>query len=274
MPLFENVRYFFAPSCPAELRLPQSAILNANGATATDLASATHIITNTIDFEGKQNVKEEDIAIVTGVWVDRSVLFGKLQPTQFYSPDPSMLFSGIVACATDLSPSDLEVLSAGISALGGQWRPGLTREVTHLFAVVPGSEKYNTAMHYQADTKVKVLVPHWFDDSVRLGVRGLPTATYEWPDPQILKAGKGPNGPNESGEGRAQNKIPGDKKAMYRTALMSVAQEGQMGRAVQRDVWQGRRIVLSSDLELSEGRKQAVAAGIARAGGRHAGFER
>jgi mediator of DNA damage checkpoint protein 1 len=54
---------------------------------------------------------------------------------QFYSPDPIQLFSGVVACATDLPAVDLEVLSGGITALGGQWRTGLTKEVTHLFAI-------------------------------------------------------------------------------------------------------------------------------------------
>jgi hypothetical protein len=69
-----------------------------------------------------------------------------------------MIFSGIVACATDvseffflmlyradlirkISPSDLEVLSAGITSLGGQWRTGLTRDVTHLFALHEQSDK-------------------------------------------------------------------------------------------------------------------------------------
>lgn len=40
-----------------------------------------------------------------------------------------------------ISPSDLEVLSAGITSLGGQWRTGLTRDVTHLFALHEQSEK-------------------------------------------------------------------------------------------------------------------------------------
>ena len=37
--------------------------------------------------------------------------------------------------------ADLEVLSAGITSLGGQWRAGLTRDVTHLFALRTGSDK-------------------------------------------------------------------------------------------------------------------------------------
>jgi hypothetical protein len=51
-------------------------------------------------------------------------------------------------------------------------RTGLTRDVTHLFALGPGSDKYETAMHFQADTCMKVVLPHWFDNSVKLGVGG------------------------------------------------------------------------------------------------------
>lgn len=77
---------------------------------------------------------------------------------QYYSTDPTMIFSGIIAYATDvselsfilphginiyykLSSWDLEVLSAGITSLGGQWQTALTRDVTHLFALHEQSDK-------------------------------------------------------------------------------------------------------------------------------------
>lgn len=159
------------------------------------------------------------------------------------------------------------MLSAGITALGGQWRPGLTREVTHLFAVAPGSEKYETAMHYQKDTCVKVLAPHWFDDSVRLGTRGLATKPYEWPEPMVLQPGPRIDGVGASSQGDLKARISGDKKMLYRTALMSPGQEHRLGSVDKGNVWQGRRILLCSDLDLSEGRRVAMEAGIARAGG-------
>ncbi|TFY62070.1 hypothetical protein EVG20_g6835 [Dentipellis fragilis] len=267
MPLFEDVKFFFPPSLSPERQAQFTVFLTANGASPVPLDEATHVITNSHEFEGKEDLKP-GVAVVTDDWVERSLLLGKLQSALHYSPDPSMLFSGIVACATDLSTSDTEVLSAGITALGGQWRPGLTREVTHLFAVATGSDKYNTAMHFQKDTRMKVLVPHWFDDSVRLGIRGLPTATYEWPDPAVLKSGKGVDALAESAgtDSRAQSRLSGEKKTLYKTALMASGQEGQVART-ERDIWRGRRILLSSDLELSDGRKDVVEAGIIRTGG-------
>jgi hypothetical protein len=166
-------------------------------------------------------------------------------------------------------PSDIEVLSAGITALGGQWRAGLTRDVTHLFAVGPGSEKYQTALRYQKETQVKVLVPHWFDDSVRLGIRGLSTAAYEWPEPTILTFGKPSPETGEVGDSllRPQNKLSQDKKALYKAALMTTEQEAKLGQAETRDIWGSRRILLSPDLELSDGRRKAIEAGIVRSGG-------
>ena len=198
-----------------------------------------------------------------------------------------MLFSGVVACATDvrlplfsvsrafltfisqLVPSDTEVLIAGITALGGQWRAGLTRDVTHLFAAGPGSEKYRTALQHRKETQVKVLVPHWFDDSVRLGIRGLSTAAYEWPEPPILTFGKPSPEAGEVGDSlsRPQKKLSQDKKALYKAALITAEQETKLGQAEIRDIWARRRILLSSDLELSDGRRQAIEAGIVRSGG-------
>jgi hypothetical protein len=46
---------------------------------------------------------------------------------------------------TQMIPPDIEVLSTGMIALGGQWHTGLTRDVINLFARVPGSDKYEMA---------------------------------------------------------------------------------------------------------------------------------
>ena len=107
--------------------------------------------------------------------------------------------TGIVACAADVrlfplsSPSrltsplqlpaaDIEVLSGTITALGGQWRQAYTRDVTHLFALTPTSDRYLTALHHQRATRVCILAPHWFDDTYLLQ-RRVSEEDYEWPDP-------------------------------------------------------------------------------------------
>lgn len=76
---------------------------------------------------------------------------------QYYSPDPAMIFSGVVACAIDVHlfftflahlimfpPAFCGRLGgalSGFTSLGGQWRVGLARDATHLFALRAGSDK-------------------------------------------------------------------------------------------------------------------------------------
>jgi len=118
---------------------------------------------------------------------------------------------------------------------------------------------------------MKVLVPHWFDDTVRLAARGLPTSTYEWPDPIVLRSGKSVEGVvpgvGADTDARVSSKISGEKKALYKTALMLPGHEVMLGRMEPRDIWEGRRILITSDMGLSEGRRQVVEAGIVRYGG-------
>ncbi|KAI0318294.1 hypothetical protein OF83DRAFT_1116811 [Amylostereum chailletii] len=269
MPLFENVKFFCASSFPEDHQAHVSLLLTNNGATSVPLEEATHIIANTPEFDGHEEVRE-GAHVVSDFWMERSLTLGKIQPFEYYSPDPAMLFSGVVACSTELFHSDVEVLSAGISALGGQWREGLTREVTHLFAVSsdPASEKYLTAMHFKPTLGTKVVLPHWFDDTVRLGIRGLPTTAYEWPDPPVLKSGKRAEGLGDgTTDMRPQHRVSGDKKELYRNLFTTEAQTKDAPLGEAKDVWNGKRILLAPDLELLEGRKETVEMGIRRSGG-------
>ncbi|KAI0069360.1 hypothetical protein K474DRAFT_1567282, partial [Panus rudis PR-1116 ss-1] len=121
----------------------------------------THYITTTLPSPPSPLPPDSPAHLVTPTWVARSLLLEFTQDPTFYSPDPALIFSGVTATATDLSASDLEVLCAGITALGGQWRTALTKEVTHLFALSTGSVKYALAMQYRDSLDIKVVVPHW-----------------------------------------------------------------------------------------------------------------
>ncbi|TFK48096.1 hypothetical protein OE88DRAFT_1685439 [Heliocybe sulcata] len=255
MHVFEDVYYFLAPSLSAQRRQELATVLDANGATPVDLDQATHVITNSNNFEGRQLVGE-DAAVVSDYWVDRSMVLAKKQPPSWYSADAAMIFSGVVACSADLGDSDTEILMAGITALGGQWRAGLTRDVTHLFALTPDSVRYETAMHHRGATRMKILLPHWFDDAVKLGYRGLPTTEYEWPEPAMFR--------KEGEKGMRKSSVPGEKKALYESA---VAETDQQTRGSSQNVWGGRKVLLGVTTKLKDGRREAIEAGIARAGG-------
>ncbi|KAK0461234.1 uncharacterized protein EV420DRAFT_1531024 [Desarmillaria tabescens] len=261
MSLFQDIKYFLPSSFPedraAELRLG----LNQNGAVAVDsMKEATHIITDTNRFECWQDV-DDTVAVVKDLWVDRSLTMGKLQRTAYYSPDPAFLFSGVVACSADLSAADAETLSAGITALGGQWRLGLTRDVTHMFAVSRSSDKYKTAMQYQEVTRINIILPHWFDDVIRLGMGSLDVAIYQWPDPPYLKDTQQSN----LDDAKKLRKLDPDKKVLYKTALLRP--DSDLSGIPVKNVWEGRRVLLSTCLELSEGRREAVEKSIRMAQG-------
>lgn len=168
-----------------------------------------------------------------------------------------------------MEASDKEVIAAGINALGGLYRDGLTRDCTHLIAPRPGSDKYSTALHFQKLTNVKIVLPHWFDDCFRLMMR-LDETPYAWPEPPIAQDG-GDSGDNEK---RRKGTLTQEKKTMFKTVMLAgnssspAKGAGPAGPVTARaDLWNGRRILLSPSLELEGGRRASLEVGIARAGG-------
>ncbi|KAI6157358.1 hypothetical protein BKA82DRAFT_1000669 [Pisolithus tinctorius] len=262
MAVFDGVHYILSPSLPPHRRHELVSILDLNGATS--VGPYTHLIAlgGSYSHHDKQHAESANttLKVVSDKWVDRSIVMGKIQSEQYYSPDPAMIFSGIVACATDLPTSDVEVLSAGVTALGGQWRIGLTRDVTHLFALRPGSDKYNTALHFAPHTRMSIVTPHWFDDSVRLG-RRLPETPYLWPDPIVLRPGTALTLDEDAiNNGDLKRKKPRTSDITGEDFVVSGAGEKEK-------VWGGRKVLLSRSLELSESQRAAVNAGITRSGG-------
>ncbi|KAJ7736891.1 hypothetical protein B0H16DRAFT_1326401 [Mycena metata] len=262
--VFRGVKYHLPSTVPDEKQLDLARVLNENHATRADsLFDATHVITTSEAFEGWQDVGKNTV-VVSDLWVGRSIAANKMQQPGHYSAARSMIFSGVVACSADLHSSDEEVISAGIMGLGGQFRMGLTKDVTHLFAISPNSEKYSTGMSHRDQTSLRVLVPDWFDDSVLLGVRDLSTETYEWPEPEVLT--RRPQTPTRLKEKQRSSLSP-QKKALYTTASWDPSQPLSKPLLATQDVWGGRRILLSSSLELSGSRRRIVEDGIRKSKG-------
>jgi hypothetical protein len=123
-----------------------------------------------------------------------------------------------------------------------------------------------------------VVLPHWFDDAVRLGMGGLSIAPYEWPDPPLLKGKHGVNYGAKKDDGTEQDEA---KKSLYATAVMYTPAHGSSppirppspggmdmdNNTHLNNVWGGRRILLSRTLRLFAGRRDAVEVGIRRSGG-------
>ncbi|KAF8987641.1 hypothetical protein BDQ17DRAFT_1435488 [Cyathus striatus] len=275
--IFTDIVFFLSPTYPPLRAQQLRHVMIAHGATEASRPSdtrITHAISDSWRFEGWRDVQREGVVVVTDKWVERSVILSKPQPHQYYSTHPTKIFSGVIGTSANLPSSDIEVLSAGLSALGGQWRPALTREITHLFSLSSAGEKYSTAMQIRS---IKVVVPHWFDDCVRLGVR-VPEEAYEWPDPAVLDNSGVALVGVESAASERKLLLKGKEKeggmmgiaAKYTPDLhapSSTLPPPPTPEEMQVEVWNGRRIMLSYTLELGGSRRQAIEAGIIRAGG-------
>ncbi|KZT63813.1 hypothetical protein DAEQUDRAFT_770249 [Daedalea quercina L-15889] len=266
---FPDIRYYISLTLRPELREQLANVLNEAGATAVkvDDPSLTHFVTNSLPNDDTLESLPEDTTarLVTPTWVERSRVLDAPQPPEFYSPDPAQIFSGVTATSTDLSTADSELMYASITALGGQWRSALTRDVTHVFALAPGSQKYETAMHFKEQVGMLVLLPHWHDDSIRLGIRGLPTAEYEWPEPDVFRGDWSTN-KAASGDVPKPYTIPGEKKPFFDTAL-AAGNDLPVTRAPARNLWNGLRLLLSTSLELSPSQRTAHEEDVRREGG-------
>ncbi|OJT11416.1 BRCT-containing protein 1 [Trametes pubescens] len=265
--VFDGVLYYISQTLPLSQRDQLSDVLNARGAKPVPSPSdpkLTHFITSSIALEDfVESLPEDSPAhMVTPRWVERSAVLASLQDPEYYSADPAYLFSGVTAAATDLSQADCELMSAAITALGGQWRSALTRDVTHLFALAPGSAKYDTAIHFKEQTGVCILVPHWFDDTVRLGIRDLPTKNYEWPEPRVFQ--QRPEG--RTSQEDVEYEPPPERMMLYSTSSMSNGDQRKV-KAAARNVWDGKRILLGLSLDLSDNQRKALGADIQRQGG-------
>ncbi|KAJ7045600.1 BRCT domain-containing protein [Mycena alexandri] len=265
--LFRSVKYWLPETLPETRCSELAQALGGNGGERVDsIGSATHIITNSIRFQGWQDVPDA-VEIVSEFWVDRTMILGELLPCKFYSADPAQLCSGVVACGSGISASDLPNLEAGITALGGQWRIGFTKDVTHLFATSTDSDKYALAMRHQETTHIVVLLPHWFDDSQRLGCK-LPITPYEWPDPKVLRPLPSEEEEKIQKAEKSARKLSVTKRAFYKTAIWDPFNEEEFPPAEPAgEIWGGRKILLSPSLGLEDERRRVLEEAVEAAGG-------
>ncbi|PLW55933.1 hypothetical protein PCANC_02996 [Puccinia coronata f. sp. avenae] len=160
----------------------------------------------------KSSVHHRSIPLITPLWVTQSYDLNKLLPPNFYSPDPYQFFSGIVIAldsAAKLPSGDVELIQACVQAWGGQFRRGLTREVTHLICCDHQTKDYQIAIRLKLELGLKIVLPHWFHHSV-LFRNIISEKPFEFPSPAILQ----PRSPSMSPDrqhgidGLPGNKLP------------------------------------------------------------------
>ncbi|OMJ19626.1 BRCT-containing protein 1 [Smittium culicis] len=181
--LEENVFRIALPPSTKPQTLPTNAA--ATPSVPINLKYPTHIISKDIYFPEYQKCLDHKIKVVTPAWVDRSIRTGKIQPEEFFSCDlDENIFSGMVVTASQLPVSDREALYGGISAYGGQYRPNLVKDVTHLVLLTGTGSKYEQVLA-NPKLNIKIILPHWFEQCINLGIL-IDDKPYLFPDPKIF----------------------------------------------------------------------------------------
>ncbi|GAA6003002.1 hypothetical protein JCM10207_001937 [Rhodosporidiobolus poonsookiae] len=169
-----------------------------------DLDRLSHFVTDSLDFQeypllrpdgddeatgrddkGKGKGKEEHrVKIVSPAWVTRSYDLQAIQPPRFHSANHALFFSGCVICTSDFPEADNLAVAGAVEAFGGQFRRELTREVTHLICVSEQGPKYEMAMKFGTELGIVVVLPHWFEESLKLA-QLVPYDIYRFPSPPL-----------------------------------------------------------------------------------------
>lgn len=149
-----------------------------------DLTTATHVISTTSDFPDYHNATEALIPVIRPQWIENSLAKDRLAHTRQFSPDPRLFMSDVVACCADLPEGDADAIAGGIVAMGGNFTSKITSLVTHVVALTMDNDMCETAVQRRLD--VKIVLPHWFDDCLKLG-RKIDEQPYQLPDPDILQ---------------------------------------------------------------------------------------
>lgn len=191
--IFSEVSFALVPSATLQ-SLDQAKIvelLTVRGATHyqlgdTNLSKLTHLISSTSDFPAYHDAVEGFIHVVKPDWVYHSVAKGRSAGPRQYSPDPCLFFGDVVVtCADDIPEGDKDAIIGGVLAFGGQYSPALSKVVTHIVALTMDNPECQLIL--AKGLKCRAVLPHWFDDCLKLGKKIL-ADPYNLPNPSIFSA--------------------------------------------------------------------------------------
>jgi hypothetical protein len=163
----------------------EAVVDSLDGSGTLSLDDLTHIVSNTADFPEYYNADDKMKPVVKPLWIEHSLAKRKLQNPRQYSPDPKYFMSDVVVCCTGLPDGDAEAVQGAVLAMGGLFSSKLTSQVTHLITLSIDADFCQTAA--QKRMNVKLVLPHWIDDCVRLG-RKISERPYTLPATELHTA--------------------------------------------------------------------------------------
>ncbi|KAF1956207.1 hypothetical protein CC80DRAFT_535563 [Byssothecium circinans] len=199
VPVFNEATFTIIPTSLAPERVQKlTDDIKASGGTMIPFDASTgrierleqisYIVSVTTDFPDYYSALDSMINVVKPSFVDACIEAGKLKNPRSYNPDPAMFMSEVVVCCGDIPEGDQDAIAGGVIAMGGQFSTGLTKTTTHLVALSEKDRRYQLAC--QKNLKVKTVLPHWFDDCLRVG-RKISERPYLLPDPEIMNVDAG-----------------------------------------------------------------------------------
>ncbi|KAF4634055.1 hypothetical protein G7Y89_g4068 [Cudoniella acicularis] len=204
----------------------------------------THIISTTSDFPQYSNARNKMINIVNHDWVTQSLLRNKQAPTRPFTPDPNLIFSNVVICCADIPQGDKDAVIGAVLAMGGQETNALTKQTTHICALTVDHPKCQSAI--EKGLKCKIVLPHWFDDCLKLGKR-IDERPYTLPDPEIHRLNPEDNLPVPPSE-----KILGASSPRPETFPLSTDSPRRL------DVFQDKTVMISEDLDIGSRLRKVI----------------
>ncbi|TVY40689.1 BRCT-containing protein [Lachnellula occidentalis] len=149
-----------------------------------NLEDVTHIISTTSDFPQYSEARRNMISVVKPAWITQSLLKNKQAQPRPYTPDPNLIFSDITISCADIPTGDKDAIIGAVLAMGGAESNSLTKLTTHICALTVDHPKCQQAI--EKGLKCKIVLPHWFDDCLKLGKR-IDERPYCLPDPEIFQ---------------------------------------------------------------------------------------
>ncbi|KAK2737781.1 hypothetical protein FQN57_007429 [Myotisia sp. PD_48] len=237
----------------------EAVIYQASSSSPTTLTEFTHIISSTIDFQGHDSVCDALIPVVKPQWVHNSIGKKKLANPRQYNPDPRLFLNEVVVSCVDIPDGDKDAIIGGVLAMGGLYTARITSSTTHLVALTMDSDKCKAAK--KRELNIKIVLPHWFDDCLKLGKR-IDERPYMLPDPEILR-------PTHD---VVPMRIPMNKDVIGASTptpstvpdVITSPSKGRQGL----NVFNGKTVMISSDLNIAERLTRSIEQLIESAGGR------
>ncbi|XP_078332569.1 PAX-interacting protein 1-like isoform X2 [Crassostrea virginica] len=165
--LFKDVTYYIVGDIDTKV----IDLLNDGGAKKDSYLSemVSHVIADDCTQNEYSEAKELfELPVVTSDWVKLSVLCQKQLDLKLFSPD-DVIFSGVVACCSQLKQEDTNALWAMLTTNGGKCQQTLNKQCTHLITGDKQGAKFEEALKHE--DIIKIVCPDWVTDSLEKKAR-------------------------------------------------------------------------------------------------------